>query len=442
MAFVNPSSCECTKSELDLFTVPPTQTSIQEASWVEYQPVSSIQNRAPIEFDVTGTGEDYIDCSNILLYVRGKITQANNENLPAESTAAPINQLLHSMFSQVDISLNGTLISSSTNTYAYRAMLETLLSYGEDAKKSQLTCELYYKDDAGKMDSTVVTEGEADGDQVNRGLLARRDFVTQSREFGMIGRIHGDIFFQERYMLNEVGMKLKLVRSKDAFCLMGAAGAKLHVTHASLFVRKVKLSPSVFLAHAKALENSTAKYPIKRAVCKAFAIPQNYRDITYEKLVSGQLPTRLVVALVNNAAFNGSRDRNPFNFHHYNLSEISIYLDGQQQHTLKPIQPNFEAKQYVRAYNTLFSGTCKVNRDEGNHISRDDFDKGYALYAFDLSADLAEDDHFNLVRQGNLRLALKFANELPHTVTVIAFAEFDNVIELDRDRNVLLDFGV
>ena len=41
-----------------------------------------------------------------------------------------------------------------------------------------------------------------------------------------------------------------------------------------------------------------------------------------------------------------------------------------------------------------------------------------------------------------LRLALKFANELRHTVTVIAFAEFDNVIELDRDRNVLLDFGV
>jgi len=75
----------------------------------------------------------------------------------------------------------------------------------------------------------------------------------------MIGRLHGDLFFQERYMLNEVGMKIKLVKSKGNFCLMGEAGAKLHVTHASLFVRKVKLSPSVLLAHAKALENSTAK---------------------------------------------------------------------------------------------------------------------------------------------------------------------------------------
>jgi len=33
-------------------------------------------------------------------------------------------------------------------------MLETLLSYGEDAKKSQLTAELFYKDEAGNMDET------------------------------------------------------------------------------------------------------------------------------------------------------------------------------------------------------------------------------------------------------------------------------------------------
>ena len=33
-------------------------------------------------------------------------------------------------------------------------------------------------------------------------------------------------------------------------------------------------------------------------------------------------------------------------------------------------------------------------------MSREDFNSGYALYAFDLSADLGEDDHFSLVRQG------------------------------------------
>jgi len=106
---------------------------------------------------------------------------------------------------------------------------------------------------------------------------------------------------------------------------------------------------------------------------------------------------------------------------------------------LKPIQPNYNGNLYIRAYNSMFSGTSKLNRNEGNGISRDDYKDGYALYAFDLTTDLGEDD---LVKHGNIRLALKFADALAETVTVIAFAEFDNVIELDRDRNVLVDFSI
>ena len=55
---------------------------------------------------------------------------------------------------------------------------------------------------------------------------------------------------------------------------------------------------------------------------------------------------------------------------------------------------------------------------------------------------MGEDDHFNLVRQGNVRLALKFAEALGQTISVVAYAEFENVIEVDRDRNVIFDFGV
>ena len=148
---------------------------------------------------------------------------------------------------------------------------------------------------------------------------------------------------------------------------MGTA-AKVQIVHASMFVRKVKLMPSVFLAHAKTLENGTAKYPIKRVVCKSFAMPQNYGDVSHEKLFSGHLPTRVVVGLVNNRAFNGHLENNPFNFEHYNLSDISVYLDGQQQFALKPIQPDYENKLYIRAYDILFAGTGKLYKDEGLFI--------------------------------------------------------------------------
>ena len=75
MAFVLDFSCECVKTELDIFAVPPTQTSIQQAEWVEYQLLTSILGNAPIEFGVVGSGEEYVDLSNVMLYVRAKIVR-------------------------------------------------------------------------------------------------------------------------------------------------------------------------------------------------------------------------------------------------------------------------------------------------------------------------------------------------------------------------------
>jgi hypothetical protein len=370
--------------------------------------------------------------------VRAKITKSNGTNVADTDKVGPVNNFLHSLFSQVDVTLNGTMITNSTNTYPYRAYIETLLSYGPPAKKSHLTASLFFKDEAGKMDVSDPKAAAADG---NKGLAKRASFTSESAEVDMIGRIHSDIFFQERYMLNEVNTRIKLTRSKDAFCLMAAEKAyKVQLTAAAFFVREVKISPSVYLAHAKTLQSGMAKYPIRRVICKTFIIPAGYLDVSHEKLFTGQLPIRLIVGCVDNTAFNGDVSKNPFNCEHFSLNEVMVYLDGQQL-GIKPLSSNFARGQYISAFTSLFNGTGKLNRDGGNGIDRSDFANGYTLYAFDLSPDLSENDHFNLACQGTVRLDLKFATALPHTVTVVAYAEFENIIEIDRNRNVIFDFN-
>ena len=163
-------------------------------------------------------------------------------------------------------------------------------------------------------------------------------------------------------------------------------------------------------------------------------------DDNHEKLFTGQLPSRLIIGYVDNDAFNGNYIKNPFNFKHYALSEISLHHDGNTQ-PVKPLKPNFANRHYIQAYMSLFSGTGKENRDEGNDIAREDYPNGCALFAFDLSQDLAEEGHFNLAKQGTVRVELKFGTALPNTVIVIAYAEFENVIEIDRNRNIVYDFG-
>ena len=74
MKLLHAQSQQCLRTELDLFSVPPTLTSIDSSQWVEHNPVSTISASAPIEFVVSGSGEDYLDLSNTLLEVRAKIT--------------------------------------------------------------------------------------------------------------------------------------------------------------------------------------------------------------------------------------------------------------------------------------------------------------------------------------------------------------------------------
>ena len=90
---------------------------------------------SPFEFNICEEGECYIDLSNLFLYARASIVKENGENLNEDSEVAPVSNFLHSLWSQIDLSLNNTLVSRSNNSYLYRAYLETLLSYGLAAKK-------------------------------------------------------------------------------------------------------------------------------------------------------------------------------------------------------------------------------------------------------------------------------------------------------------------
>ena len=69
----------------------------------------------------------------------------------------------------------------------------------------------------------------------------------------MVGRIHSNLFFQSKFLLNDINIKIRLVSNKDSFYLMGAADAtfKIRIVDCKLHVRKNRLSLSVFIAQEK-----------------------------------------------------------------------------------------------------------------------------------------------------------------------------------------------
>ena len=62
MALIHPLSSDCIKNELDLFSIPTTQTSIEEGRWVEMEPITPVTNSSDIiEFDIPASVSEYTD---------------------------------------------------------------------------------------------------------------------------------------------------------------------------------------------------------------------------------------------------------------------------------------------------------------------------------------------------------------------------------------------
>ncbi len=248
MSYVHEKSKRCDKSEVNLFSIPPTQTSLEKGRWIDYYPLLSVENdEGPITFLVADT-DDYIDLSKTILVVEGKVVKADGTNLSGNEQAsiAPVNNFLHSLFKQVDVYLNGKQVTPAMGTYAYRAYIETLLNYDVSAKEFQLTSALYYKDTPGQMDETRSLPSEktityATGAQTgsspnktnvtstfklpvpgsgNQGFAKRHQFIQGGKLLTMSGPVFADVLMSNRLLLNMVDLKLILNRNSDQFCLM------------------------------------------------------------------------------------------------------------------------------------------------------------------------------------------------------------------------------
>ena len=481
MAYVHPYSKRCEKSEVDLFSIPPTQLSLEKGRWIEYRPLSSVQNNdSAITFVIAGTDE-YLDLSKTILVVEGKVVAGTGGDLSTgQASIAPVNNFLHSLFRQVDVYFNGKQVTPAMGTYAYRSYLETLLNYDVSAKESQLSSAMYYKDTAGEMDEAgslpgstqinvksydLAQDGTFDSNTSdvkisipvpgtgNQGFAKRHTFIENSKKFTLSGPIFTDVFMSDRLLINMLDLKVVLNRSYNEFCLIdknsSSKNPKVELTDVVLKIRKVKVDQAIRDSTEVLLKQTPAIYPVRRVVCKALSIAPGLPNVRQDNIFSGLVPTSFVFGLVDSNAYTGEYGKNPFNFKHYDVSTITLSVNGEEipfkQLRLKfPNTTNKRDKSvdFLQAYNTLFSGTGKMFSNMGLDITRDDYPHGFTLFAFDLTPDMCNTaDYFNTVQRGTLSVDITFEKDTPEAISMVCYSDFENIICIDSERNVIYDIS-
>ena len=93
-------------------------------------------------FQIDGQS-DYVDLSRSYFELETSLKKAGGGNLVAAEGTYPANNLAHTMFKQIIVKFN-VLTSPSTDTYHYKAIIETLLNHDRDDGETILKPQGWY----------------------------------------------------------------------------------------------------------------------------------------------------------------------------------------------------------------------------------------------------------------------------------------------------------
>jgi len=109
---------------LNLSSVSPTDLSMASRRYVKIAHFNTGIN--PVDFQIDPQ-EDFIDLNDSFIELE-IVLKKDNTNLAAADQILPVNNLAHALFKQIIVRLNGTLISSQTDTYHHKAFIEQILN--------------------------------------------------------------------------------------------------------------------------------------------------------------------------------------------------------------------------------------------------------------------------------------------------------------------------
>ena len=425
---------ETVRSETLLFHPPVYDVSVESTCVQEYFPQSSLSDpTSPITFVVNGSDNTYINPRETKLYLRCKVVKDDGTNLTAVSDAtkaasnySTTNNLLNSIFERVSVYLNDTEITSKTNNLnPYRSYFENLLSYSKNYKKSQLEAAGFFN---------VDDEASAD----DKGWKKRYDMIAASKTFELMGSLHADVFKFDKLLLPTVDMRLVLERSANKFSLesigTAAVDIKLVIIEAKLIVMKHTLLPSAHIAHLKTWQDAPAIYPYRQSVIKTYSLPTGTSVDNNEHLLSGYLPSRVIIGIIDTANFTGAFDKNPFNFQHNGLTKIKLTVNSD-----KTLEQGFDLDvpkhKWLQSYCNLFAGLGCSHTDPSIDISMHQFKDGKFLHIFDLNHSL-NDGSFNLPKHGTINIHLQFKSASNKSLTVVVYAEYGMCVNIYNDRSI------
>jgi hypothetical protein len=415
------------------------QLAINSERLITYYPLTQPQPGAPIEITgVTGPGI-FLDLDASKIEIEMRIIKADGTDLGAadDGHVGPVNNIGHSMWSNIEFMINGRTVTEAGILYPVKALICHKLSHSPESltTKGVVTCG--YKSDTEGTASMDNASSANDGP--NAGLVERAKLFRRSKKVTMSIHPYVDVFSMKQYFPDNSSFTIRLYPAANNFALItdNAENYKIDVKSVKFIARSLEVNTGVMLAHSKMLAQTHAlRIPYQKLSYSARIIPQNVTNHTMNALYQSQLPHRVLVMLVNNEHINGTYASNPHHYRNFNLRTISMKIDG-EEYPREGYKMDFENDNYTDAYNKVLEGLGFDVENIGIDLTPTSWAKGFTFFVFKLSPGPLNGVG-SRTRVGNSLLSMTFAAATPVPINCIMFSDYDNVLEIDEQKNVLI----
>jgi len=401
--------------ELGLDVGPVTDACVESERIIECYPTAAVAKNATVEFAIPEAERMFVDLRHTTLKVGVKITKSGGGILDDTDNAALIDLPLHSIFAAVDVTLGQQSFPTGVgNNYPYKAHLDAVaVGVGNE---DELACHGFTNEFKSRMDNA----------DANMGKLVRKKWTELGKTVYFEGTLFADICQQNRYIPSVAGLRMKLWQTSDEFRLMGVGenpDYEMELIAPVLKVNVVQLTDGGM----RHLKGKDFLYPYERSVIKTYNVANGLTEFNVENAFSGHTPKRLIAAVVSAVGYSGSQKRYPFNYNGYNVSHVE-YNENGRSIPGPPLTQDYNAKNFISTYRKCFSGGCTPRIPGSPLDSR--YYEGFAFYVFDIAGQrmyASDDGERNLSR-----FSVKFQTPLTEAVTVILYATFDDMFQLEN----------
>ena len=291
-----------------------------------------------LSFRVPADPSRFTDLNVCMLKLEVSIETVDGATPPLASPACLDDQGMHAIFSSCDVRLNEKLVSTMQN-YPYTAKLCRMLGMSQGLREG-----VFDTLDGTRKPSLKKSNLESDEDAAKRTILM--NMARAQKRAILIGRIYSDVLMSCRQLLPPgVAIGIDLRRAPDEFSLMSCVAAastyKLKITNASLYLRRMKLRPSL---QTRAMESvkAGACLTFNRLETRLIGVPKESKVFRWLNcLNNAALPNRLYITFVSQKSLYGSVLKNSTYFEHNFVSRITVRLNGRDI-LVEPITSSFE----------------------------------------------------------------------------------------------------